>query len=317
MEPALEQADVEAAVERKDVRTAVEQTDVKQGAEQADVEQGAEQAEVLEVAVQTGEDGELEDPGPTVRAGEPDASMRAHLARQGLLPLSRAQGLELFGLACGADRPLLLAARWDTATLRTRAKAGTLPAVLRGLSGSSRRSSMAGASLAAMLATSPEAEWNGIAVALVRGHIADVLGLASPAAVDLDRPLKDAGFDSLGALELKNRLSHATGLKLPATLIFDHPTPAAMAKFLLAEATAEGRGRPSIDEEIDRLEKMLVAGDGAGDGAERERIGGRLRALLEAVTDGAARHDVVTSEAIEAASAEELVELIQRDLSEV
>ncbi len=317
VEPALEQADVEAAVERKDVRTAVEQTDVKQGAEQADVEQGAEQAEVLEVAVQTGEDGELEDPGPTVRAGEPDASMRAHLARQGLLPLSRAQGLELFGLACGADRPLLLAARWDTATLRTRAKAGTLPAVLRGLSGSSRRSSMAGASLAAMLATSPEAEWNGIAVALVRGHIADVLGLASPAAVDLDRPLKDAGFDSLGALELKNRLSHATGLKLPATLIFDHPTPAAMAKFLLAEATAEGRGRPSIDEEIDRLEKMLVAGDGAGDGAERERIGGRLRALLQAVTDGAAHHDVVTPEAIEAASAEELVELIQRDLSEV
>ncbi len=280
-------------------------------------ERGAERADALEALVQVGEHGGLEDHGPTAQDGQPDASMRAHLARQGLLALSRAQGLELFDLARGADRSLLLAARWDTATLRTRAKAGTLPAVLRELSGSSsRRASTAGASLAETLAGSPEAEWNDIVVALVRGHIADVLGHASPAAVDLERPLKDAGFDSLGALELKNRLSYATGLKLPATLVFDHPTPAAMAKFLLAEATAEGRGRPTIDGEIDKLEKMLAADADAADGPERERIGERLRVLLAKVTDDGARHDVVTPETIEAASAEELLELIQRDFSE-
>ncbi len=279
-------------------------------------EQGAERADALEALVRAGENGRLESPERTAQAGGlDDASMRAHLARQGLLALSRAQGLELFDLARGADRPLLLAARWDTATLRTRAKAGTLPAVLRELSGgSSRRASAAGASLAATLAAAPEAEWNDIVVALVRGHIADVIGLDSPAAVDLERPLKDAGFDSLGALELKNRLSHATGLKLPATLVFDHPTPAAVAKFLLAEVTAKGMGRPTIDGEIDKLEKMLAAE--AADGAERERIGERLRGLLAKVTGDGSRHDVVTAEAIESASAEELVELIQRDFSE-
>ncbi len=265
---------------------------------------------------QTGEDGGLEDPGRMARGEEPVASMRAHLARQGLLPLSYAQGLELFDLARGADRPLLLAARWDRATLRTRAKAGTLPAVLGELSGSSRRGSKAVASLAEMLAASPEAEWVDIVVGLVRDHVADVLGEVSPAALDMERPFKDAGFDSLGALELKNGLSHATGLKLPATLVFDHPTPAAMAKFLLAEVSAKGLGRPTVDEEIDKLEKLLADGAVAADGAERERIGGRLRVLLAKVDDDGARHDIVTADAIEAASAEELVELIQRDLSE-
>jgi acyl carrier protein len=208
-----------------------------------------------------------------------------------------------------------LAARWDLAALRVAASAGLLPAVLRGLVRDSvRRPSTARASLASRLAKAPESEWEGIAADLVRDHVAAVLRHTTSAAVDLQRPFKDAGFDSLGALELRNRLSQAAGLKLPATLVFDHPTPAAVASFLLAQATTQ-RGAPrSIDEEIDKLEKMLAAD--AGDGPERERIGGRLRALLAKGVDDEARRGAVTAEMIEAASPEELVDLIQLDLSE-
>ncbi|HXB66046.1 MAG TPA: SDR family NAD(P)-dependent oxidoreductase [Solirubrobacteraceae bacterium] len=247
--------------------------------------------------------------------GEFDVPARAGMQRRGLLPLSPEQGLALLDLARGADRARLLAARWDTAALRAAARAGVLPAFLSGLvRDSSHGASAMRVSLASRLAKAPQSEWDTIASDLVRDHVAGILNHASSAAVDLHRPFKEAGFDSLGALEFRNRLSQATGLQLPATLVFDHPTPAAVAKFLLAKATTDAGSGKSIDEEIDKLETMLAAD--AGDGPERERIGGRLRALLARIADDGARHDVVTAEMIEAASAEEILELLHLDLSE-
>jgi NAD(P)-dependent dehydrogenase (short-subunit alcohol dehydrogenase family)/thioesterase domain-containing protein/acyl carrier protein len=166
------------------------------------------------------------------------AGITARLRRsEGLIPLSDEQGLELFDLARAIDAPLLLPVRLDMGVLRTQAKAGILPAPLRGLIRvPTRRASDAGGSLARSLAAAPRAEWDGIIAELVRSHVAGVLGHASSEAVDPQSDFKDLGFDSLAAVEFRNRLSQATGLKLPSTLVFDHPTTAAVAELIVAQA---------------------------------------------------------------------------------
>jgi hypothetical protein len=180
-----------------------------------------------------------------------DEADRARLARQGVAALSPEQGLELFDAARRAADALVLPVRLDTAALRSRARAETLPALLRDLVDlpARRRRAGAGQALAQRLAGVPAHEREDALLKIVLGEVAAVLGHASAQAIEPLRAFKDLGFDSLSAIELRNRLNAAGGLHLPATVIFDHPTPADLASCLLAELFPAAQESPAIDPE--------------------------------------------------------------------
>ncbi len=178
----------------------------------------------------------------TGMSGALTESDRARIARVGFSSISDEEGLELFDIARRMNESLLVPMRMDMGALRAQAKAGMLSAVLRGLVRMpARRVSDAGGSLARRLAEAPESEWDAIVAELVRSHVAGVLGHDSAAAIDPERAFKELGFDSLAAVELRNRLNQASGLKLPSTLIFDYPTSSAVAGYLRSKVEGAKR----------------------------------------------------------------------------
>ncbi|MFF3444591.1 SDR family NAD(P)-dependent oxidoreductase, partial [Streptosporangium sp. NPDC002721] len=168
-----------------------------------------------------------------------DADMR-RITRTGMPPLSVEQGLALFEAAVGCERAVLVPVRLDLPLMRGH---GEVPALLRGLVRGGRRSAASGSAVAATLlqklAPLGATERTEALVDLVRAEVAVVLGHASPEAVEVRREFRELGFDSLTAVELRNRLNVVTGLRLSATLVFDYPTPSVLAEFLLAELFGE------------------------------------------------------------------------------
>jgi acyl carrier protein len=164
----------------------------------------------------------------------------ARMARHGVLALSAQEGLELFDTARGTSDALLVAARMDSRVLRAGARAGMLPPMLQGLVRAHANRAAGTGSLARRLASLPDTEREGLVLEVVRSEVAVVLGHSSPNIIDPDRAFKDLGFDSLTAVELRNRLNTITGLRLPATLVFDYPNSTLIARYLLEQIVGTG-----------------------------------------------------------------------------
>ncbi len=241
----------------------------------------------------------------------------ARMARAGIGALSSEQGLELFDRACEQDEALVLPLRLDRAALRVRASAGELPALLQGLIRVPARRAAGGPdrSLAQRLAGAPEAERERVVLELVRSQTAAVLNHAGPAAVGARRAFKELGFDSLAAVELRNRLAAATGLQLAATVVFDHPTPVALSEHIVSRVAAGGTAARPASAELAGLERALSAGPVSD--AERLAITVRLQALLSGLAElDGVPEPTAEEESLDSATDEEVFELIDSELSE-
>ncbi|MEW2200112.1 type I polyketide synthase, partial [Streptomyces griseus] len=164
-------------------------------------------------------------------ASELSDADRARLAREGFLPITAEHGLAMLDTALGLDVPTLVASPLNLAAFRDEA-----PALLRGLVRTTRRAVPAG-NLADRVTGLSEDEQRAVVLDVVRENVAAVLGHTDPGAIDADAQFGALGFDSLMSIELRNKLSAATGTKLSGTVIFDHPTPDALAEFVRVTLT--------------------------------------------------------------------------------
>ncbi|MFI9155922.1 SDR family NAD(P)-dependent oxidoreductase [Streptomyces sp. NPDC053367] len=235
----------------------------------------------------------------------------ARLERMGLSALTAETGPALFDQALDVDASVVAPVLLETTALRAQARAGMLPPLLRGLVRVPGRTGEASAgALAQRLAAVPEADRERIVLELVQAQVAAVLGHASAASVEPERAFKDLGFDSLSAVELRNRLTQATGVRLPATLVFDHPTPAAVAELLLSEIVPDAAGRPHSEEDEIRALLSTIPVD-------RLRKAGLLDTLRELADNDPPEEatDDGDSASIDDMDAEALIRMAQEDLA--
>ncbi|MFD4433052.1 type I polyketide synthase, partial [Nocardia sp. NPDC058497] len=194
--------------------------------------------------------------------GALDRTAMKRLERLGLAPLDRTDGLRLFDESLTTAEPVTALLRLDTDTLRLEAQTGPVPAVLRGFvrtRGRSATTSSAEPSLGERLHGVAEAKRRGVVLDLVRQHVAAVLGYGSADDIGPERGFNELGFDSLGGVEFRNRLSTVTGLSLPSTLVFDYPTAGDVADYLLAQTVMPAPAQPTsaAPDDIALLEVLL------------------------------------------------------------
>ncbi|MCX4911494.1 type I polyketide synthase [Streptomyces sp. NBC_00878] len=193
--------------------------------------------------------------------GQLDETDLQRIERSGIGALDPDEGLALFDDAVATGLPALVPVRLDIAALRRRGD--DVPAVLRALAGVTARATHTEATrtLAERLADLPAADHEHTVLDLVRTEVAAVLGHAGASAIEPRRAFTELGFDSLAAVELRNRLGAAVGLRLPSTLIFDYATPAALAGHLLdrvgPDATATAAATSEADD--DQVRELLAA----------------------------------------------------------
>ncbi|RSM66030.1 beta-ketoacyl synthase [Amycolatopsis sp. WAC 01376] len=204
-----------------------------------------------------------QDGGITGDLGDAD---RARMRRGGVSPLRHDEGLALFDAAVDSGEAHLVPIKLDLAAARADAAGGgPVQPLLRDLVRVRRQAGRpsTGGDLAGSLAGRPVAEQERTLLSLVRARVALILGYASADEIAPDAPFQSAGMDSLGAVELRNRLSTAAGFAMPATLVFDYPTPVELARFLRERLT--GRDAPVAAEAgvaASRTDPIAVVGLG-------------------------------------------------------
>ncbi|QUF08310.1 hypothetical protein KCV87_33540 [Actinosynnema pretiosum subsp. pretiosum] len=226
------------------------------------------------------------------------AADRDRLRDRGLLPITEVAGAALFDAALRCPAPVVVLAPLDRAATRS----GPVPPVLRALLPAAPRRAAEPADhtdLADRLRALGERERDHLLLGVVRSHVASVLGHRDPSAIDRDEAFTDLGFDSLTAVELRNRLADGTGLRLPASLVFDHPTPAVLVKFLRARLTPDAADVVRL--KVAEVEALLSGA--ALDARAKDEAASRLE-LIARRWRGSAQPD------LDGASDEELFRLV-------
>ena len=200
-------------------------------------------------------------------AGDLNAADRARKERWGAVAMSAEEGLELLDAALEVDEGLVIAARFHAWSSQAAAEAEAAPALLRGLVRVKQGRASAEGSWARRLAAIAEEEQGEAMLELVRAEVASVLGHASVDAIEPKRSFPDLGFDSLAAVELRNRLDTLTGLRLPATVVFDYPSAAELSASLLLAwrrnapkpADELPAGEPTVEQRLEQDEPAVVS----------------------------------------------------------
>ncbi|CCH32003.1 SDR family NAD(P)-dependent oxidoreductase [Actinosynnema sp. NPDC047251] len=240
---------------------------------------------------------------------------RARYARDGFRPIGAPEAMALFDAALSVARPAVTVTPLDLDVLRALDR---VPPLLRTLVPPRGRQAPAGAgvSVAQRLSELDGAARAEFVLDVVRGGVAAVLGLADPTVIDPEQPFRELGFDSLTAVEMRNRLAAVTGVPLPATAVFDHPTPAKLAVFMLSRLASDGGQPPrsTVLAALDRLEDVLVTGDVD----DHDEITVRLQTLLSRwLETGGKPGDGAFADpagALDSASTAELFEFIDNEL---
>ncbi|MFD0811893.1 thioester reductase domain-containing protein [Amycolatopsis umgeniensis] len=193
--------------------------------------------------------------------GDLDEADLKRMARAGFLPIESDRGPALLDAALRAGSPAIVATPLAIGAMRERP--AQVPALLRDLARVTRRrvaqnTEADAGGLTRRLEGLAEPERRAILLEIVLAEIAAVLGRADANGIGPDQPLPDLGFDSLTSVELRNALGAATGTNPPSTMVFDHPTPAALADRLLADLAGSGSdgGEPRFADEIHLAEDI-------------------------------------------------------------
>ncbi|MCX5198443.1 SDR family NAD(P)-dependent oxidoreductase [Streptomyces sp. NBC_00249] len=236
--------------------------------------------------------------------------------REGFKPVSPQEGTALFDSALAMSTSAVVALPVDLSAMRAH---GLVPPVFRSLVRAvNRRAAQSGGGSVELLATrlaglSPLEQQQAV-LDLVRAEVATVLGHTGQDAVQADRAFQEMGFDSMTAVELRNRLNAATGVRLSATVVFDHPNPTALAEHVLGEVAPDGAAaeEPALAE-LDRLEAALAAL--AEDSQTRSTVSVRLQTILSRLNEAAGpAGGPDLAETIESASADDLFDFIDNQL---